>query len=145
MDNINFIESMKEFIVIWWSYAIKKQIKDFREPKDIDIEISWRNWDIFEFRLKKQWVQIDESKYSSYSIYICTFPDKSTIDIILHWTLNTSDITTLNTWLRYRSVKSIIGKKLELINNSPANENVANKHIKDIIWLLNNWYQIVKT
>lgn len=143
MFNKEFLTKLpKEIYVIWWSSSIKAQIKWFREPKDIDLEINANFWDITEFLIKKYWWIIDESKYWNYAIYICKFSDWSSIDFILYhsllwWTININ-------WLNYRSVADIISKKIELINNSSKNEEFKNKHVQDILWLLNNGFKIIK-
>lgn len=143
MENKKFLTKIPSSVfIIWWSSSIKAQIKEFRESNDIDLEINPMYWGIIEFKLKKEWVEIDKSKYWKYQIYICKFKDWSKIDIIFNLWLQWE--TTEINWLKFRVVESVLEKKVELINNSELNEDIKNKHVKDIVWFLNNWYNITK-
>lgn len=128
-----------ELFVIWWSYAIKKQIPCFRDWNDIDVYTSDRKlsiiikatgleWD-FQWWNEYQWPYMRESKeYNWKKIqFILTFGN--------NWVTNKDNHTIID-WFFYEEIGETIQKKLLPIYSWWEK---AEKNITDILFLAKNW------
>lgn len=140
MQNIEFIKKINPVLfIIWWSYSIKKQIPFFRDFSDIDIMV--QDIDYIKYLTQKEKLECvtSENEYGELHIEKIHFPDKSSIDIIKNWSENTLRIEGFN----YLTINEIIKYKVDLLfNNIELNVSIENKHLKDLFFLLKNWYNI---
>jgi len=136
MKNQEFINSLpKEIFCFSWSYAIKLQHKEFRNPSDIDIMVKpsfedfvWYKATQFEWNAILWW-----DEYSWWFIERLEFSDGSRVDIILNdfsWTLQKDGFNVLHIW-------EVAKKKVEMMEycSNPEDERFK-KHLADIGYLL---------
>lgn len=126
--------------IIGGSTSIKKQVPEFRESNDIDVMMSKYFIDELLEKTNTENYKIVISTYST-NYFICSlvFNDDSKIDIIDPLgSIDAFSVKVLD-GVKFLSLSKICHFKIELINNNKdINEN--NKHLKDLLFLINNKY-----
>lgn len=136
MKNQDFINSLpKGIFCISWSYAIKLQYKDFRDPSDIDIildpdfqDFAWYKatqfeWNSINIGTEYEWLIIDRIEFS----------DGSRVDIIVE------KFTWFNqvNWFNVLPISEIAKRKVQMMQYCPdSTDERYIKHLADIGFLI---------
>lgn len=139
-QNEEFLKSIdKNLFVYGGSYAIKKQVKWFRDFNDIDIMGFEKNLDYFQFKANNLNLKFEnwKNKYWTLEINKIIFEDKSSIDIIN----NVANKIILIDNNFYLDINEIMKYKMDLLfNDIDKNLNRNNKHLLDLMFLISKWY-----
>ena len=150
MKSNDFISSIpKDIFVFSGSYAIKKQIKDFRENKDIDIALLTEYSEFVQFKAEKLWAIVEINWQYDIETMQISFDDWSMIDCIL-WGELPKDIVVISNY-KYFRVSEIAKHKVNLLSqyNSCNGGKILQKekyekHSNDLIFLLEKWHILLK-
>lgn len=143
MKNLEFLKTIPNNFIIWWSEGIKKQISWFRKSNDLDIMIDIKLFNYCKFLLKGNIIEENKTEYDI-EIVSVIFDDNSKIDFIIN---NELDFwkTKLLDWFYYLWIEEIMNYKVNLLfNDLNQNLNNKNKHLIDILYLYKNGYNLLK-